>query len=669
MVTREQLLNALPPYRDEWELIHPDQKVDDIIAEVLEAHDEFAPYYDKLALFFEGSDPAEIAENLFQFLQSNISYVEETEDDQTTALPAGILTRGHGDCKHYSGFSGGILDALNRRGRRIRWAYRFASYDPTDATPHHVFIIVYDKQGREIWVDPTPGSEFKIPVYYSDKKISAPMSLRRNIAGMADGAAIGLTSINVTPVTNASLQFQFSPADTALTQGIFPHYLGLSDYRDMSGDRSINEWGVADTLNNLIRASGATHQVTGDFVKWVYDNSLRSWNFFYPGGVEPGFNGAEWLPASWPRWVITPDGRLTLDRDVQVDDYRNAPIHILTAWAQALINQYDPTAYPLRPVAVKEFSQRYTGNPGNPEANLFTEARGSSVFADIGQALEDTVNFVKEGVLKVFGSIPRNAFLVLVRINAFHMASDLQEHIAAGDWDHIADKWRSLGGNPDNLRNTIDDGAARVAVEDPGTSVDATLGAVQLAAIIAAAGPIIVAMLQFLNKDGKLNGAITATEGFLKQKFPGSDWSFLNGALTQNGQPVQWTVDPTDDENSPYYQPTPRGIALSDILVGAAAAVAAWFLINKPGRQKNYVVPIGAGVLGYWLNSRYHFLKGFSAPSGYTAGGYAPMPTAPVYSPPLLAESSDLFTGGGGEEIPSSYDSPTFYTTDNLSTV
>ena len=611
-VAKEKLLGSLPEYRDEWLLIHPDQTVKDIIKEVLQAHEDFAPYYDKIALYFDCDTTKQICKTLFNFCKDNIRYHEETEEDQTTALPTGILIRGHGDCKHYAGFCGGVLDALNRAtGKKIDWKYRFASYDIFDKTPHHVFIVVND-DGKEIWIDPTPGSEIRTPAYQADKKIST-MALHRNIAGLQQNA-VGITSITVTPRTDGvtNLLFNGAAVEGAILKGMWPVYLGLSDYRDYSGDRNINEWSVAATLNNMILQHGGKHQVDGNFVKWVYDNSLRSWNFYFPGGVEPDFDGKYWIDTyergmnqtGWPYLIITPDGRLTIDHDVQLDDYRNAGIHILTAWAQSLINKYDPSPYPLRPRALKEFSQNYTGNPGNPNANLFTEARGTSFLQDVGKAIEDGVNFVKDGLLKVVGFIPRNAFLGLVGLNVFHMADDLQDNISRGHWDEISSIWKKLGGNPDKLKSTIDHGAGQPAIEDTTQQTDAvTLGAVQIAAILAAAAPIIAALIKFLNRDGKLNGAITATQAALTAAYPDSDWSFLSGALTQNGTPVDWMTDPQYDENSPYYNPT-AGASSTALIVGGVAGLGTLFLMRKKPGATKYVAAIVVGVLGYWIIKR-----------------------------------------------------------------
>lgn len=186
----DSLLDKLPPYVDEWITLVDEQTVSDIIEEVLEAHREFAPYYDKIVLDFTGGSMQDISERLYNFCKENISYKEETKDDQTSALPTGILTRGHGDCKHYALFIGGILDAMNRRGKDIDWKYRFASYKLFDSEPHHVFIVV-NEGINETWIDPTPMSEKRYPYWMVDETIrvnsnESKMALRRNIAGIGD---------------------------------------------------------------------------------------------------------------------------------------------------------------------------------------------------------------------------------------------------------------------------------------------------------------------------------------------------------------------------------------------------------------------------------------------------------------------------------------------------
>ena len=186
MVSREKLLDALPPFRDEWITLKTDQTVDTIITEVLNSHKFFVPYYDKIALFFDVGSIQKTCNALYKFCKQNFDYREETEEKQTTSVPSGLLERGHCDCKGYATFCAGVLDGLKRlTGNPIDWYYRFASYKKGDRLPHHVFCVVKTSTG-EIWIDPTPGANEKDPSWIIDRTVKTQnaMPLLRNIAGI-----------------------------------------------------------------------------------------------------------------------------------------------------------------------------------------------------------------------------------------------------------------------------------------------------------------------------------------------------------------------------------------------------------------------------------------------------------------------------------------------------
>jgi hypothetical protein len=227
MPSVQRLLECLPSYCDEWVTVKDSQSVYDIIEEIIKAHKEFAPYYDQIALYFDADNTADVCKNIYNFLKLNIKYKEEKEDEQTTALPAGLLTRGYGDCKHYSSFAGGILDALNRiNGTSRDWDYTFASYDPFNSSPHHVFVSVWDEErNQSIWIDPTPGAKNQIPVWLLNKKVKVkPMALKRNIAGFDIGAVQAIEYVDEMPMDETQVlapevvqQFEEVQAETEPT--------------------------------------------------------------------------------------------------------------------------------------------------------------------------------------------------------------------------------------------------------------------------------------------------------------------------------------------------------------------------------------------------------------------------------------------------------------------
>lgn len=191
MVSKQQILALLPPFRNERVLVKHNQSVSDIIEQVLRAHEANKKYYDSFAHLFDKSSLKKTCDGLYSFISENVKYVEEPEEEQTTALPSAILSLGKGDCKHYSSFAGGVLDALNRQGANIKWCYRFCSYKILHNTPHHVFICVTDEDGSEIWIDPVPGANEMIPTWQLDKYTKRNSMPLYNVVGNTIGWSVG----------------------------------------------------------------------------------------------------------------------------------------------------------------------------------------------------------------------------------------------------------------------------------------------------------------------------------------------------------------------------------------------------------------------------------------------------------------------------------------------
>jgi hypothetical protein len=85
-------------------------------------------------------------------------------------------------------FIGGVLDALNRQGRRINWHYRFVSYRLLDETPGHVFVVIDMPDGSEIWVDPVlPEYDEHRPYYHSKDVRVRVTDAGQQIAGCGCG--------------------------------------------------------------------------------------------------------------------------------------------------------------------------------------------------------------------------------------------------------------------------------------------------------------------------------------------------------------------------------------------------------------------------------------------------------------------------------------------------
>jgi len=87
-----------------------------------------------MAKQFKGSTEKETCRNIFNFLMQNIRYKVDG-DNQKIKLPSAFLREKEGDCKSYSLFTASILANL-----KIPFSFTYASYNPTDNTPEHIYV-------------------------------------------------------------------------------------------------------------------------------------------------------------------------------------------------------------------------------------------------------------------------------------------------------------------------------------------------------------------------------------------------------------------------------------------------------------------------------------------------------------------------------------------------
>lgn len=175
MVNRNILIGKVSPFMGKREIIVGNQDTTDIIDALIANHYKYADEYDKIYRYFDGGSVEETAFNVWQFLKDDFKYTIEPENMQILRSPAALLASNMVgiDCKGYSTFINGIMDSYRRNtGKNFDVYYRFASYDPFDKTPQHVFAVV-NENGNEIWIDPVLDQfdERKQPYFYKDKKI------------------------------------------------------------------------------------------------------------------------------------------------------------------------------------------------------------------------------------------------------------------------------------------------------------------------------------------------------------------------------------------------------------------------------------------------------------------------------------------------------------------
>jgi len=175
MINRNVLIGKVSPYLGKREMLVSEQDTQDIIEALINNHYKYSKEYDKIFRYFDGGNVEETAFNVWNFLKDDFNYTIEPEKMQILRSPGAILASNVVgiDCKGYSTFINGIMDSYRKNtGKDFDIYYRFASYDPFDKTPQHVFAVVKEKS-KEIWIDPVLDQfdEKKQPYFYKDKKI------------------------------------------------------------------------------------------------------------------------------------------------------------------------------------------------------------------------------------------------------------------------------------------------------------------------------------------------------------------------------------------------------------------------------------------------------------------------------------------------------------------
>ncbi len=209
------IIAKLPPYQGKKRLITTRQDTHDIIREILDLHRRTGADYDRIAPAFWKGDVKGTAENLYYFARKHIPYQVEHTLTQTVKRPEAILAEREkfgNDCKHYASFIVGIAEALRRKGFPVKCFYRFASYNPKNRAPGHVFAVFVD-HGKEIWVDPVP------EIGGFDRRARQPFFITDKMPPMSkNGSSIGsLYEISGIPIETTKIVAGYDP--TAIISG------------------------------------------------------------------------------------------------------------------------------------------------------------------------------------------------------------------------------------------------------------------------------------------------------------------------------------------------------------------------------------------------------------------------------------------------------------------
>jgi hypothetical protein len=189
MIRIEEVYKKLTPAKKIDLLSVKNHSTNDIIKQVLEQHKSNVIEAKKIAHLFDAGNAFATCQKIWDFLKYQVPYSVEPSSKQTTKTLSRILydamNNGKNDCKHYSGFTGAILEALG-----YKFKYRFAGYSDYINTPTHVYCVCIEDK-NEIVIDAVLNGfdvekpyKFKIDKKMSLYKLSGLNEEAQEIAGL-----------------------------------------------------------------------------------------------------------------------------------------------------------------------------------------------------------------------------------------------------------------------------------------------------------------------------------------------------------------------------------------------------------------------------------------------------------------------------------------------------
>ena len=269
MISLDKVYKLLPPVNNVKVMTKESQTTKDIIEQVLEQHKANVKDAKKIAHLFDAGNAYGTCSNIWDFLKYKVPYKVEPSEKQTTKTLSRILydaKRGAGnDCKHYSGFTGAILDALG-----YKFKYRFAGYSDYMNTPTHVYCIC-TQNGNTIFIDAVING-FDIEKPYK-LKIDKEMSLYKLSGIDYDTQQIGFLSFIKKTVDRG---FAFVNKNVPV----------LKKIADVAGD-------VASKVKDFALTS--TFAIPRNAVILLLKFNVKGWA---TGLKDKTFNDLEW----WSKW-------------------------------------------------------------------------------------------------------------------------------------------------------------------------------------------------------------------------------------------------------------------------------------------------------------------------------------------------------------------------------
>ena len=433
----------------------------DIVKTILDCDQKYRSDSDLLPKGYTAGSTRDQIKRVFDFVKNYIKYQEDPRGEQFVQRPATLLKRRVGDCKSMSLLSGSMLYKLE-----IPYQYRFVSYDkPGEYT--HVYVIASDND-KKVIVDPVYGKFDQEDTPIIDKIDIMPQGLymgsKRKRIGALPTDAQPLYDKWLPPVTEGLDKLR-----AIVVQNVRPNVLpgALLFINKVKQD-------VQDNPRKLlIYNSHSNHFLAGNTTWDQYVKALAATLVYQPPASVDGFGD-----------FIKDAFDTAGDFLHNTADAAGNVFHQFTDWAGNTVSNAADAA---------KSAKDYVANKATKVALSVSDAVGDFVHDPIGtikEAAKTAWYILKKATL----SLPRNAFLLLVRFN-FHGFAD---SLLYQNTDEVNNLWRRLGGDVPDLRNAIDLGhkearilGSRIGAEPVTTSAAITKALVEASTIIAAFEPLL----------------------------------------------------------------------------------------------------------------------------------------------------------------------------------
>ena len=457
---------------------------------------------------FSGDNLTQKGRAIWNYLNKNIQYRKDDPGKQVIQSPSRmILDTRAADCKSKALAAAAFMQ--NNGFKDV--ALRYSSYNPIDDTPTHVYAVAKDEKGNEIIVDPVY-KQFNREVPYKYKKdYKMEISVLSGI-GQTKGSEQAMIVRRLSPspfIPGGSSASDVRPTDTSSAgRPRIVRTTGGGRGQWVKGARSADPVRQAQIIlaSGKVRPGSIAHNVlvnyigrktgTGRFMAYNPDQLQK-----YTSRLA---DAAQKLRSPFIRALIGSEQAM-----IQSGTFTGNVVVSESASIAGI--RSDIGRFSLKKIIkkvtrqVKQAAKDVIKNPG--------QALRKGVKSALRDAKKLSVKDILKGVKTVGLVVPRKSFLSLVALNVRGLATRMSK---LSD-DEIKKLWvNKFGGKFDVLKNAIAKGKKKKPLFGASKKVRAIKGigyvvnddegigltGAEIAAIVGAAAPILVAVVALLKKKG-----------------------------------------------------------------------------------------------------------------------------------------------------------------------